>query len=604
MKRLLVFIQFVFLWCTNSFALVPPLEREINLTLTNEPIKVALAKIQDQTGLIFSYQPAIVNGIGPVTLQLKHKTVREALALMLPKNIFYKSKNNYIILKEKPAEANPKKTEISGYVIDEKTEQKVANVTIYDKESLQSVTTDEYGYYSITVPVANDKITINKENYQDTTLFLSTIKDNKINNIRINPLSGLFGKKDSAFWKNKVKDIGLYSNRAFNKIKGFVNAINIKDTITRTYQVSLVPFVGTNRKLSGSVVNKLSLNILGGFSKGTKGFELGGIFNIDGENVKGAQFAGIFNIVGDSTRGTQIAGYFNINGDYMAGFQAAGLFNVNKVQRGVQVAGLMNINRESSLGASVAGLMNFGGTVRGAQVASIANINDTLNGVAVSGLFNSSKGGNNSAQVAGLFNKQKSGSTAFQLAGLFNRATYLKGVQIAPFNFADSAKGVPIGFLSFVKKGLHQLELSGDEFFGNLSFRTGVPSFYNTLSIGIKQGGSNSIWQFGYGVGTSLKLKNKFWADLSASMHHVSSGGFYFGTSELYRFYAGVEYKIGKKFSVAAGPTYNIYMSDALLPDYETTYKNIAPYYRSNTTNKYDFNFKSWYGGRVALRFL
>ena len=131
MKRLVVVIHFMFVWCNHSFALVPPLEREINLTLANEPIKEALAKIQDQTGLIFSYRPSIVNGIGPVTLQLKHKTVREALALMLPKNVFYKSKNNYIILKEKPVEANPKKTEISGYVIDETTEQgKLARIAV------------------------------------------------------------------------------------------------------------------------------------------------------------------------------------------------------------------------------------------------------------------------------------------------------------------------------------------------------------------------------------------------------------------------------------------------------------------------------------------
>ncbi len=604
MKRLIAFI-FIFLCGTSVFALVPPLEREINLTLANEPIKTALAKIQDQTGLIFSYQPSVVNGIGPVTLQLKRKTVREALALMLPKNIFYKSKNNYIILKEKPAEAHPKTTEISGYVIDEKTEEKVANVTIYDKESLQSVTTDEYGYYSLTVPVSNDKITINKENYQDTILSLSSMKDAKMNNIRINPRMGLFGRKDSAFWKNKVKDIGIYSNKALNKFKGFVNAINVKDTIMRTAQVSVLPFVGTNRKLSGSVVNKFSLNVLGGFSKGTKVFELGGLFNIDAENVKGGQVAGIFNIVGDSTKGTQVAGYFNINGDYMSGFQAAGLFNINNIQKGVQLAGLMNINRESSAGASVAGLMNFGGTVRGAQVASIANINDTLNGVAFSALFNSSKSGNNSAQVSGLFNKQKEGSTTFQLAGLFNRTSYLKGVQIAPFNFADSASGVPIGFLSFVKKGVHQVELSGDEFFAaNISLRTGVPSFYNILSIGFEPGSENNLWQLGYGVGSSLKLKNKLWGDVSASMHHVSAGGFYFATSELYRFYVGLEYKVGKKFAVAAGPTYNIYMSDVLLPDYENTYKSVTPYFNSSNTNIYDFNFKSWFGGRIALRFL
>ncbi|PBQ33445.1 hypothetical protein CNR22_17230 [Sphingobacteriaceae bacterium] len=600
-----VLISLLLLCVNGLMAVIPPLEREINLTVSNERFSDVLFKIQEQTGLIFSYNPSIISGIRPLSLQIKHKTVREALAMMLPKTIIYKSKNNYIILKEKPAEKNQNKTEISGYVIDKKTEKKVANVTIYDKESLQSVTTDQYGFYSISVPATNEKISINKENYQDTILSLTDVKDNKINNISIAPVTEEQRIQDSIVRRDRLKELGLYTSNIYKKFTGFINTINIRDTITRPIQVSLLPFIGTNHRLSGSVENKLSFNILGGFSKGTKGFEVGGLFNIDRENVVGCQVATIFNIVGDSMKGTQLAALFNITGNYMTGFQGAGLLNINNRDfKGVQAATLLNLNNRKAEGVSIAALMNISNYVKGVQVSFLGNVSDTLNGVSLGGLFNVTEHAVKAVQAGFLFNNQRTGTSYVQVAGLFNTACYVKGIQIAPVNFADSASGVPIGFFSFVKKGVHQLELSSDELFlGNVSFRTGVPAFYNIFSIGFWSPNTKSLSQLGYGVGSSFRIKNKLRGDVTLTMHHISKGGFYYGTNDLYRAYCGIEYKFRKKFSVAAGPTFNLFMSDQLLPDY-SVYETIMPSYLFSTTNSYDFNLKGWLGAKIALRFL
>ncbi|WP_317896759.1 carboxypeptidase-like regulatory domain-containing protein [Aurantibacillus circumpalustris] len=604
MKKIVCIFLFVFC-CKHISAIVPALEREVNLFLNNESFGNVLIKIQEQTGLIFSYKPSIVKGIGLITLNLSHKSVREALALMLPKSVTYKAKNNYIILKEKPVEVNPKKTEISGYVIDKETEKKVANVTIYDKESLQSVNTDEYGYYSISLPSNNDKISVNKENYKDTIFSLVNVKENKLNNITMVPVNDSVRKNDSLVWKDKFRDIGLYTSNVYKKIKGFVNTINVRDTIERNFQVSLIPFVGTNRKLSGNVVNRTSFNILGGVAKGSHGIEVGGLFNIDRNTVKGFQIAGLFNIVGDSVKGAQAAGVFNITGKSAAGLQVAMLMNVNAgTQKGVQFAGLMNLNSKSSNGISVAGLMNITGTAKGLQASFMGNINDTLKGAALSSVFNVTDYGINSIQISNGFNKQNHGSSLLQVAALFNSTNYLKGIQIAPFNFADSAVGVPVGLFSFVKKGVHQIELSADELFTlNLSFRSGVPHFYNIFSIGYEPGSDLKLWQLGYGVGTSFKIKKKLRSDITVTMHHISAGDFYFATNDIYKAYLGLEYKFGKKFSIAGGPTFNVLRSDALLPDYPV-YQNISPNYLFDQTNSNNFNLKGWIGGRLALRFL
>ncbi len=620
-RYLLVSILFCcYLVCKGG---VPALEREVTLTFTNEKLNNALSKIQEQTGLIFSYPSNILNNAPPVSIQLKQKTVREALALLLPKTITFKAKSNYIILKEKPPEKAQKKTELSGYVYDKTTEKKLANVTLYDKVTLQTVTTNEYGYYSISLPKEEQCLTVNKENYRDTCVSLTYLRDGPLTNITIDPVDKEQLARDSVKWRQKFRDFSQSTNDLFKRFKGYVNTINVKDTLTRNFQVSLIPFVGTNGLMSGNVYNKYSINVFGGYSRGTRALELGGFFNIDREKVTGAQLAGFFNIVGDTMKGAQMAGFFNITGRHVSGLQLAGFLNMNIGSvKGFQGAGLLNINAKSVKGVSAAGMLNLNRfSVKGVQVAGMMNITgDTLDGVSIAGymnlswhsknsleiagLMNSARYGDQNKQIAALVNNTAKGNTRLQISSLMNRAHNVTGMQIGLFNYADSASGLPLGVLSFVKNGVHQFEFSSDEvFLANAGLRTGVRSFYNVLSAGFRPGSGDLLWNFGYGAGTQFKIKNKLNADFTATMHHVSSGKFYFATSELYKFYFGLEYKLGKKICLSGGPTFNLYWSDKLLPAYKTTYYHIAPYYTFNKELRNDFNLKGWYGLRLCLRF-
>lgn len=643
MIRLIILLQFIFGLSAQCLSLVPALEREVTLTLNNERIANALTKIQEQTGLVFSYQPALINNLAPVSLKLKQKTVREALALMFPRNIIYKSKDNYIILKEKPVEKSSKTTELNGYVYDKTTDKKIANVTIYDKKTLESVTTDAYGYYSIKVPTTNTLLSVNKDNYKDTSVTLPDLKESKLTYINLNPVNDSAGRKDSSLWRSKLKDLEVYANKLVKKFRGYASIINVKDTLRRKVQVSVLPFIGTNHKLSGNVYNDISFNILGGYSKGTNGFELGTLFNVDKENVRGVQIAGLYNMAGDSLKGTQIAGLFNMTGKIAKGVQAAGLFNMNDgPHKGAQFAGLFNLNAQGSVGANVAGLFNHNAakqkgvriaglinlndsTTKGADISGLININeqsakgaqvtglvnitkDTLTGIAIAGLFNRCGYSNKAVQIAGLFNEAKEGNGGVRIAGLFNLSKNIKGFELAPFNFSDSAIGVPVGVFSFVKKGVHQLEVSGDEiFYTGLAFRTGVPAFYNVFSAGIQPGSGDVLWQIGYGLGTSFKIKNKLRSDITISQHHISKGNFYDSNSELLKVYWGLEYKVRKKFAIAAGPTLNLYLSDTWnLPANKTAgnaYSNIVPYTLFNSDYSEGLNVQGWVGFKVSVRF-
>jgi hypothetical protein len=342
----------------------------------------------------------------------------------------------------------------------------------------------------------------------------------------------------------------------------------------RAFQLTFVTPLGTNGIESFKITNRFSLNVIAGVARGLEGFEAGGVANIILKDVTGVQMAGFTNVVLGNVKGAQFAGYFNYSGGNFRGASFAGMCNVNLGDlEGGQFSGFCNFNRKGVRGVQVAGYSNITlGNLKGTQVSAFANI-------------------------------AKGNVEGSQICGFVNYAKKVKGLQLGIINISDSVDGVSIGLFNFVRKGVHQLEVSADElFYANLAYRTGSASFHNIFSVGL-QPGTKNLWQFGYGAGTSFRIKNDWYSDLNVTAHHVSSGSFYWGTSELYRAYWGVEHKFGKKFSVAAGPTLNIYVSDTYDPDYAKVYKRVSPYGGEGSTSRYGFNTRVWVGGRIALRF-
>src|SRR5690606_28468424 len=75
--------------------------------------------------------------------------------------------------------------------------------------------------------------------------------------------------------------------------------------VARPYQVSVIPGISTNGAMNSQVINNFSLNVFGGYSGGTSGFELGGLVNLNQKNAQYVQIGGLFNAVGGHMNGLQ-----------------------------------------------------------------------------------------------------------------------------------------------------------------------------------------------------------------------------------------------------------------------------------------------------------
>jgi hypothetical protein len=380
------------------------------------------------------------------------------------------------------------------------------------------------------------------------------------------------------------------------------------DFSSATAQVSLVPFIGTNREEAKEKTNNISLNLLGGENGGVDGVEVGGLFNKVERDVKGVQIAGLFNSVGGDvgpsklidgkekrTFGVQIAGLVN-TADNVHAVQIGGLWNANDGHfKGVQFGGLFNINGEDAEGIQVGGLFNInGGDVEGVQVSGLFNINNGEGKVQVAGLTN----------IAGDIE-------GTQVSGVFNKARNVEGVQFALINVCDTVSGASIGFLNFVRRGYNQIEVGGSEtMHGQLSTRFGSRRFYNILQFGVKFQADNA-YGIGYGIGTTICQKqSQKWqwnAELVASQ--INENNQWFDKLNLLtEFRLTAEYKIGNRSSLYFGPTANLMIADIL--DSETGLprelgSEVPAYFlfdnENNSTNSLDL--KGWVGFRAGIRF-
>lgn len=579
----------------------PLLERTITLRASGEKVTSVLTRIGQEAGFSFSYNSSIIPADQTVSVNLIQKSVRDVLNEIFGGSMNYKEKSNYLILTRAPAppvKNNVTLIMVNGYVEDKKTGVKIPSASVYDKHSLTSAVTDEYGYFKLKLEKKQDSIllSISKKNYRDTLVNI-TDPSNQYFTISMSPveqevvtLQPEQPAADTAITVKKEEFVMPYESEP--------NVQNIHDTLHRLVQVSFLPFIGTNDRLSGNVINDYSINFLGGYSMGTKKIELGFFFNIDRADVSWLQIGGFGNLVGRDMYGIQLAGFFNANGGEVKAVQLAGFSNTNLGESmGVQVAGFANASLQAMNGVQVAGFGNYSnGKSRGAQVAGGANVH---------------LGDYYGSQVAGLTNVNTGKITGSQTAGFFNYGRRVQGTQIALINYADSLGGVPIGLFSIVNKGgYHKVEVSADEvFYTNLAFRTGVRKFYTILQAGFKpqqsfNHGDTSVWSFGYGMGTSRKITKWWYVDLDITSQHVNKGGFTNALSLLNKFYVGFDFQVARKFSIATGVTLNGYLTRTVYDEYPRLFTGYQPNVFFDRTVESDINLKMWLGGKVALRFL
>jgi hypothetical protein len=453
--------------------------------------------------------------------------------------------------------------------------------------------------------------------------------------------------------KTSNKTIILLLWLAALPVSGFSHSA---DKPLRDFQFSVFPGVGTDGREAADHRYRTSINWFAGITGGIEGVELGGFLNITNGNIRGLQLSGFANLVNGHVQGSQFAGFANIvdgnhqgltgsgfvnvvsghrqgltgagfanvTGGHFQGLQGAGFANVvGGNNHGFQGAGFANVVGGNNQGFQGAGFANVvGGNNQGFQGAGFANIvRGTFQGFAGAGFLNKTGSNTQGFMAAGFANISEGDVQGSQIAGFMNISNNIKGIQAAGFlniagrvdgvqlgfiNLADTISGVPIGFLSFVRKGgFKQIELSGSDMgLMSVSFRTGVPAFYNILSYNLRPLGDKTFNGFGYGMGTNIPFTHQFGMQLEAHSTQIREH-WNWKRKELdilneIRLSLGMQASASIEF-FAGLVCYNQIYKD--LPQQGITGMDIAPDRIFHERTWKDYSSRWWLGARGGLRF-
>ena len=604
------------------------LQRNVDVRASNVRLADALHLIAQDGRFKLSYNAALINADSIVDVATGTTTVELAMVQLLGKGRKLKESGEHLIIL---GPAQPKrKFVVTGSVVDATTGHAIARASVYEIDEHASALTDAHGSFSLEVTGRQERtaLRISKVAFRDTVVFV--VRSGRLDRIRLKALEEL-PKLNTRM--PDVEELDL--SRVLVRSSLSEQAANLGYAEERAWQVSLVPNIGTNGKVSGAMVNRASFNVIGGYARGLNGFELAGAFNVERRDVKGVQIAGLTNLVGGITNGVQIAGAANHTMRSFSGVQVAGLANVvwdtltgvqvagavNMVKGGMlgtQVAGLMNVTTQNCEGAQISGglnvtlgdvhrwqatgLLNYGRSVSGAQVAGAVNVSlDSVGGGQVAGLLNYTtdvSGG----QVAGLLNVALRSVRGGQV-GFVNVARKCEGGQLGFLNVSDTITGASIGFLSFAWHGYHRLDVTYDEVFPiTATLRTGTHRFYISFSYSPE---INGRWGFGYGAGTEIGWPGRHVLNVELHAEHINEGPIWLeAVNILGSFHLTYGLTIAERLVLSAGPSVNVLVSDWRDEETYAFLSEAAPRVQWEQVDE-DVRSQGWLGFRagVGLRF-
>ena len=547
--KTLVLLPVFFLITLASIAQVSPLNKRLTLNIEQVRMEDALFLISETGGFNFCYNSDLIPKDSIVNVSALEGQVGPLLVRMLGNGVDFISVGNHIVIrkKEKRIEVSDivKEVEISGFIIDDATGNRMTEVTVFEDYQRRTYRTDSIGKFSFKLPssIRSVALSVNYHGYFDTSLVIVPNRNMRLI-IGISPKPAERKMKEASPIEivRVRKDLTAADELILN-LSSQERAIPTKKYFPA--QISLLPLVGSNGIMQIGTDNYFSLNIFGGMTKGTKGLEIGGALNINRQQMHGLQIGGAANITGTDVKGMQITAGYNYAGNDAVGWQFSGVGNhVKRNMNGIQL----------SFGTNIVG--------------------------------NEARG--------------------MQISPLVNYARKIKGVQLGLINISDTIHGVAIGLLNISRSGYVRMELEGsDVLHSSFRFKSGTNYLYTILEGGVRWGNGMEAYGVGAGLGARVEYAKKrmfseFDTDVFWIMENQAPA---FDLNIVVRFSPTIGVRIAGPMEFHIGPTFNYHHSNQKNAD--GTYRSelgFFPFYRNERIDM-DLLQQMWVGIKGGIQF-
>ena len=160
----------------------------LNISITNVSYIEALGRLSSAAGVKFSFNPDILPQAQKVTIKAAAISLEESLEKMFKDtDVSYKIVGKKVILFKKRQkkganvqEVTKEKHTLSGYVSDAATGEKLIGAAVYDEVSRRGMYTNEYGFYSLTLPAGMYNIKVSYLGYVIREVKLDLDRDKEL----------------------------------------------------------------------------------------------------------------------------------------------------------------------------------------------------------------------------------------------------------------------------------------------------------------------------------------------------------------------------------------------------------------------------------------
>ncbi len=170
-------------FCKGGFA-QSPIDQKINIHLKNVSLEQALDEISLRSEIDFAYNQKLLKNTKKVNLDFADTSIKAILDLLFQDmEIDYVLRGKQIILKKKSKKQSNQETTytLSGTLTDMATGEFLIGVNIYFPSLKTGTVTNEYGYYSMSLPAGKYKVEFSYTGFQKTVKETDIIQNQLLN---------------------------------------------------------------------------------------------------------------------------------------------------------------------------------------------------------------------------------------------------------------------------------------------------------------------------------------------------------------------------------------------------------------------------------------
>lgn len=150
--------------------------RRYTVAFDRTPVKDVLKEIEQQSGLLFSYQSSLLDKMPDVSLKLSGVSMEELLEkVFAPRGVSFKLLTGYIVLTKKKQYYT-----VSGTITDALSRETLIGATVYDVEQRLGTSSNNHGFYSFSLATEDVSLTVSFVGYNPVEINFRLIRDTTI----------------------------------------------------------------------------------------------------------------------------------------------------------------------------------------------------------------------------------------------------------------------------------------------------------------------------------------------------------------------------------------------------------------------------------------